>query len=305
MTIEGHSLKENYIIKNEISAGTRLGAMLLDHFFMTITAVLFFVPGMVSGFAEAFTVSHKPVYTSFISGTAGYIGLLGMALYFCKDIFNGRSIAKRILKLQVVDNTTGQAASPVKCFIRNIFCMVWPVEGIVALGNTSRRLGDRVAGTKLVIFDPASEQPKLNLLKLLLSVALAYGMLLSLLKLTPSTGIKKFDIRESSYNAVASKNLEQLLADSLGQYFTPDIKVYDTIANENLQYISIILRLKDDYLEDSHIFFQLDEKISALVYSKYPQPSITGQIKYVYKMPGHTSMRSSEIGKGRMPNQGN
>jgi uncharacterized RDD family membrane protein YckC len=305
MATERHSLKEFNTINKEISAGARLGAMLLDHFFMTIIAVLFFIPAMTSGFAEAFTVSHKPVYTGFMDDTTGYIGLLGIALYFCKDIFNGRSIAKRILKLQVVDNTTGHAASPLKCFIRNIFCSIWPIEGIVALVNTSRRIGDRVAGTKLVIFDPASEQPKLNLPKLLLPIVLAYVMLFSLLRLTPSIGIKKFDIRESSYNAVASKDLEKLLSDSLGQYFTPDIKVYDTIANEHLKYISIILRLKDDYLEDSYTFFQLDEKISALVYSKYPQPAITGQIKYVYKIPGHVSMRSSEIGKGRMPNQGN
>ncbi len=98
--------------------------MLLDHLFMTMIAMVFFIPGMISGFADAFNVSHEQTRPNFMGGGFGYLSMLGFAIYFCKDCINGRSIAKRILKLQVVDNSTGQVASPLKCFIRNMFIII-------------------------------------------------------------------------------------------------------------------------------------------------------------------------------------
>ena len=124
------------IDNKQISVGTRLGTMILDHFFMTMIAMVFFIPGMISGFSDAFKVSHEQTNPNFMGGTLGYIGMFGFALYFCKDIINGRSIAKRILKLQVVDNSTGQPASPLKCFVRNLLCVLWPLEVIVEMTNT-------------------------------------------------------------------------------------------------------------------------------------------------------------------------
>lgn len=69
----------------QISTGTRLGAMILDHFFMTIIAMVFFIPEMISGFSEAFKVSHEQTDPNFMGGAFGYIGMFGFALYFCKD----------------------------------------------------------------------------------------------------------------------------------------------------------------------------------------------------------------------------
>jgi uncharacterized RDD family membrane protein YckC len=167
----------NVTDNKQISTGTRLGAMLLDHLFMTMIAMVFFIPGMILIFADAFNVTHEQTSPNFMGGTWGYIGLLGFAIYFCKDSINGRSIAKRILKLQVVDNSTEQVASPLKCFIRNIFIIIWPIEGIIALANPSRRLGDRVAGTKLIVFDPTLEQPKTTIVQVLIPVVIAYGLM--------------------------------------------------------------------------------------------------------------------------------
>ncbi|MET7258897.1 hypothetical protein [Dyadobacter fermentans] len=44
---------------SRISTGTRLGSMLMDHFFMTMIAMVFSVPGMVSTFSDAFEVTHE------------------------------------------------------------------------------------------------------------------------------------------------------------------------------------------------------------------------------------------------------
>src|SRR5687767_6783787 len=95
-----------------ISAGTRIATMLLDHVLMTVIAMVFFIPGMISGSSDVFKVSHEQTDFNFMEGPMKYIGIFGLALYFCKDIINGRSIAKRIIKLQVVDNNTGQVATP-------------------------------------------------------------------------------------------------------------------------------------------------------------------------------------------------
>jgi uncharacterized RDD family membrane protein YckC len=284
------------IDNKQISVGTRLGAMILDHFFMTMIAMVFFIPGMISGFSEAFKISHEQTYPNFMGGTFGYIGMLGFALYFCKDIINGRSIAKRILKLQVVDNTTGQPASPIKCFVRNLLCVLWPIEVIIAMTNTERRLGDRIAGTKLVKFDPTFEQPKINIGQTLIPIGIAYGVMLLLMQSMPKMEMPKTNYSETSYNKAESKELEKLLNDSLGQYLTSDIRIYDTVRNSNLKYVSTILKLKENYLEDDNTYRQLESATETLIYSKLPKETITGQIKYIFQVSGQFQSRSGQIG---------
>lgn len=287
----------NVTDNKQISVGIRLGAMLLDHLFMTMIAMVFFIPGMVSGFADAFKVTHEQTSPNFMGGTLGYIGMLGFALYFCKDCINGQSIAKRILKLQVVDNSTGQVASPIKCFIRNLFIVLWPIEAIVALTNTSRRLGDRVAGTKLVVFAPTLEQPKVNIGQVLIPVAIAYGLMF--LFILPFKGMmsamegQKINYVETSYNDQSSKETEKLFADSLGQYLTASIKVYDQIQNKPLKYVSVIFQLKENYLEDDQTFEQIKSATIPLLLTRFPKGTFIGQAKYVYQTSG--SMQTTTI----------
>lgn len=279
-----------------INTGMRLAAMLLDHFFMTMIAMIFFIPGIVADFSRAFKVSHERVSPQFLGGSWAYIGLIGFALYFCKDIINGRSIAKRILKLQLVDNETGEVASPLKCFIRNLLCIIWPIETIIALTNTSRRLGDRLAGTKLVPYDPSLEQSKFNIGKALLPLALAYGMMLLLMQLIPKPRVITADRIETSYNQSASKELEKLLTDSLGEYFMPDIRIYDSVKNSKLKYVSVILRLKKNYIEDDNSYQKLHRSTTKLIYSMLPNETFTGQLQYVFQASGQFNGRSTEFG---------
>ena len=165
--------------EEKISTGTRLGTMLLDHVIMTGIMMIFFLPSMMLVFVDPVNGSNKP-NPNFLDGSLGYLALFGFSLYFCKDIINGRSIAKRILKLQVVNNSTGQVADPMRCFIRNIFCILWPIEVIAGITNTNRRIGDFVAGTKLVVFDPSLNQPEFNIGKIILPILLSYGLMLLL-----------------------------------------------------------------------------------------------------------------------------
>lgn len=284
--------------EQKVNAGTRLGTMILDHFIMTFGAMIFAVPGMISGFATAFNISHEQKSPN-LFGNMSYVMLIGFAVYFCKDSINGRSPAKRILKLQVVDNTAGKAASPLKCFVRNIFCVLWPIEVIVALVNPSRRIGDFVAGTKVVPFDPTVEQQKTNWGQIGISFALAYGLMLIIMlpfnMMKAGLANQQVKYNETSFNEPVSKETEQLFADSLGNYLTADIRVYDKIENEDLKYVSIIFRLKENYLADDESFGRLKTSTIPLLLTKFPEKTFVGRIQYVYQSGGSMQSRTLPI----------
>ena len=279
-----------------INVGARLASMVLDHFFMTIIAMIFFLPIIISNISETMKISHSQEVFNLMNGPMMYISFFGFALYFCKDIINGRSIAKRIIKLQVVDNKTGQVATPLQSLVRNILCVLWPIEVIIAMTNTTRRLGDRVAGTKLVPYDPTLEQPRLKIGKLLIPILISYGVLILFSLLTPTLTITKTNYNETSYNPAESKGVEKLIVDSLGQYMIPDVRVYDTVKNENLKYVSVILKLKENYIADDNSYDELHTMTTEIIYSKFPKETFTGQIKYVYKGKGQFQVRTKTIG---------
>lgn len=282
--------------EQKINAGTRIGSMLLDHIAMTFIAMIFFVPGMISGFSTAFEINHEQTSPDIFGGLS-YVGLIGFALYFCKDCINGRSIAKRALKLQVVENKSGNVASPIRCFIRNIFCILWPIEVIVTLVSPSRRIGDMVAGTRVIPFNRELEQPKVNYAKVGLSILLAYGLMV--LVMLPFEGLKsKMESNqvayiESSLNENSANETEQLLADSLGAYLTADVRVYDKIQkNQDLKYVSVILRLNENYLDSDDDYEQIKSATVPLLLTKFPEKTFVGQIKYVYQQPGSMQTRT-------------
>ena len=90
---------------------TRLGSMILDHLIMCCIGVVIGIPFFIIGF---FLKRHLNLNVPFI------VGILVFVIYFCKDILNGKSPAKRLLGLQVVDLKTGQPASKLQTIIRNI-----------------------------------------------------------------------------------------------------------------------------------------------------------------------------------------
>lgn len=297
------TLYQKQIIKimtgqDNVKADTRLGSMIVDQFIMTMIAMAFFIPMMIKILSNAFNISHEQTEIDF-GGPLLYVSLLGFAIYFCKDIINGRSIGKRLTKTQVVDNTTEQVASPLKCFVRNILCVIWPIEVIVTLINPGRRLGDQIAGTKIVQYDPINvAQPKFDIKKGLVPLAISYGIML--LFMLPFQAFKpiftKVKYVESSYNDTESKSLEKLFADSLGQNLSASVKVFDKIENQKVKYISVIYMLKENYLEDETQSKQLKQITNELLYSRHPKESFTGQAKYVFKTSGSMRATSNQIG---------
>lgn len=284
--------------ETKISQGTRLASMLIDHFLMTLIGVVFFIPVMIKAFSGAFTISHEQPDPFDLTSPLYYVGLFGFALYFCKDCINGRSLAKRITKLQVVDNITGEAASPLQCFIRNLFCAIWPVEVIVALSNPARRIGDLVAGTKVQHYYPENEAPKTNIKKLVLVLALSYGLLVLIMIPFRNAGpaAHKTNFIESSYNEAESKALEKLYAgDSLGHLLTASVKLYDSAAN-NKKIISVIFLFKENYFNYPGKISEIEQRTLNVLYTVYPYNTISGHGQYIYKEDHFMQDYTNEIG---------
>lgn len=274
---------------NKPTVGTRLLSMLLDHFFMTFIAVGTAFLLNIQSFTAAFNVSHEqaelfPAWSIYSFATA-------FALYFCKDSFNGRSIAKRITSLQVVNDKTGDPANPLRCLVRNVFCMLWPVEVFITLFSPTRRLGDYVACTRVARYEYLQPKTRPNYKQAVLAFLLAAAVLMlvasPLAYFLENTYTGNVQYIESSYNGEESKALTQAYTDEFGDYLVPDIRVYDKVKGSDLKYVSIILRLKENILsDDDDASDSLHEQVKRVLFSHYPEGTVQARVQYVYSGRG-------------------
>ena len=91
----------------------------------------------------------------FIHASVDLISSIPISLlytFMCsKDCINGMSFGKYIVGIQTIDSRTLKVATPVQCMLRNLFCIIWPIEFFGMLFNsTGLRIGDQVAHTKVV-----------------------------------------------------------------------------------------------------------------------------------------------------------
>jgi uncharacterized RDD family membrane protein YckC len=102
-------------------------------------------------------------FLAFLSGLVGAVGhadvreivavvpYVGWALFFFKDGFNGHSLGKAMMGLQVVDVDSGQGAGFGASFKRNLALLIPVVPLIVAIQlNRGPRWGDGWANTRVV-----------------------------------------------------------------------------------------------------------------------------------------------------------
>lgn len=159
----------NPSIANELSLNKRLASIVIDHLIMTLVCLITTFPSMV-------LVDNL---SPFLTEPYDYVSLLGFAAYFCKDSVEGRSPGKRILKLQVVRKTTGQPVSPIRSLVRNLTCILWPIEIIASMLNPQRRIGDRIAGTMLVPVSEAPNVSKINFSRIAVTFVMIYCLIVS------------------------------------------------------------------------------------------------------------------------------
>lgn len=280
-------------MENKPDAGIRLGAMIIDHFAMTFIVTFLAVPiymlSMGSFIFSGLQATHE-------QNTQGpfdnlLLMLVPFAIYFCKDSFHGRSIAKRILKLQVVEHSTGQPASPIRCLVRNLLIAIWPIEVIVTLASPERRLGDRLAGTRVIKLDPVEKtNTKLNWGKIGLSflgaMAFLSVLMLPFQRLLNVSAKEKIEFVESSLNEAEADKLETLITDSLKNSSSVDVLVYDQIKDhQNLKYVSVIV-ITENAMDTWHDSDEREEITESILLSVFPEGSFVGRVQYLNKEAG-------------------
>lgn len=106
------------------------------------------IPALVCAliFGEvAKTQGLKPLYALIFA----LVVLSFPVIFVFRDvILKGKSIAKRIFKLRVIDIETNELPSNQKLIIRNLFFFLYPVEFVMLLA-TNRSLGDMATNTAI------------------------------------------------------------------------------------------------------------------------------------------------------------
>ena len=94
----------------------------------------------------------------FLVPRAGFAVLLAAALFgaiytlLADGLEGGQSIGKRMLGLRVVSMTTGAPCTFGQSFLRNLLLMILgPIDWIFIFGERHQRLGDKAAGTIVVL----------------------------------------------------------------------------------------------------------------------------------------------------------
>ncbi|MES2040412.1 MAG: RDD family protein [Pseudomonadota bacterium] len=75
--------------------------------------------------------------------------ILWLLYQLFKDGFDGQSLGKRIMHIRVVHRETEHPCNLTQSFLRNVLVLT-VVDWVFALGRRQLRLGDMVAGTKVV-----------------------------------------------------------------------------------------------------------------------------------------------------------
>lgn len=265
--------------------------MLIDHFIMTLIVFLIAAPGFISVFAQAFEVDHGPV--SMPVGKIIVPFIIGFSIYFNKDLLNGQSPAKRLLKLQIIDDMTGRPAGPLKCLMRNCTMMFWPLEVLLLIKNPGKRLGDKIAGTS-VIYTENPEKSELNKSFAALSLGIAGAffslLLFPFLLFNPISDVPSVPYLAESLQADKSAETSKLLETELNHLIRKaDVRIYEQIKDDDRSYVSAIMYFRNK--EDYDNFSTSENEIASVLHAHFPVTSNRCFVKFVYKQSGSTSIR--------------
>ncbi|UII28385.1 RDD family protein [Fulvivirga maritima] len=273
------------IMNDKPNTGIRIASMFVDHILMGFIMSLCSIPYMSNMMANIFkNHSYTPID---FNHPFFYVVLFGMSLYFSKDAISGRSLAKRILGLQVINYKTGKIASPLRCFVRNIFIIFWPIEVIITLANPKRRLGDLVAGTEVVVYDKENHNNTINYGQLGTALLLSYGLVLlmswPLRSLQEYAGDFQTKPVPTSYDISKVGLLELQLKSKLPDDAVVSVLAYNKIIGQpDKAYLEITIILNEQYSSDK-AFNELHDQVISIINTQYAKDTYKGYVYYKYK----------------------
>lgn len=278
--------------KDKVNIGLRLASMLVDQLAMTFIIMLIVMPGFAVSMFEAFDLDHNP--SSFGFGGMFFLFAFGLSAYFNKDIFNGRSPGKRILKMQVIDNKTDQVANPLRCLVRNFTIAIWPLEVIFVLINPKRRLGDKIAGTRIdYVGNPEKTKMDWSKFTIALSIAVGFSVLISLpfTLLNSEWKMDKVAYIEQTFDQTKSQQINDIFETQLVDLIKEaDFRFYEKIDNDERKYVAGILYFINQ--SDYDNFAESEKRIADLLTTEFSLESHVCFLKFVYKESG--SMRTRQ-----------
>lgn len=278
----------------KLTAGKRIKAMFLDHIVIMFVMMLFVLLANIitlKGGVEDSTDSMPRE-----NGYYLYLMVFVYSLYLNKDILMGKSVAKRALNQEVVNVKTGELASSLKCLVRNLTIVIFPIEVLVILVSPSRRIGDFIAGTRVdFISGERNIGAKFDLKNLIISVVLGFMIVFSSSLLFKGKSVfnlfANYDYIESSFNKNLSRQLEIHLDSTQNDYLkNTHIQVYDSITNDTLKYISASFSLNDNYIESSS-FDDVKEEIFNSMFDIVPKSDFV--LSATFKYNGKSSSQST------------
>lgn len=138
--LDSELIENEFVYQDDLKAIERLKSMLLDHFIVCFTIFPPIIIPKLIGIEMSIWLDE-------------ILMLLIFGIYLNKDFLQGRSAAKRILGQIVIDNRTKKPANEIKCAIRNFTDIFWILEVMVVIFYPNKRIGDMIAGTKVVRTD--------------------------------------------------------------------------------------------------------------------------------------------------------
>jgi len=280
----------------QINAGNRIAAMFLDHLVMTFIIMFLAMPVIFIGFDSSLENDTMALSSKF--DWKFILMILAVSLYFNKDIIQGKSIAKRALNQEVVNINNNKVASPIKCLIRNLFIVIWPIEVIVVLANPTRRIGDFVAGTKIdFVSSERDSKPKIDFKQVAVSIIIGFLMLFGasfLVKEKVSEGaFVSPDYIESSFNKELSLNFEEKLNELQSNYLlNTNVNVYDSIKSDSLKFVSATFYLTQNFIENETQLEEIKNEIFNTMFGIVPKGGFILFGKFVYN--GRSTKSSTE-----------
>ena len=132
--------------------GKRLHAAVFDIYITSLILMFLFV-GFIMLPLMFQAISYKECPSLFYC-----LSLYSFIYMLIRDNLGKRSIGKRSIGLRIIDTRTKQDANALSRFLRNMTLLIWPID-LVFLFITGSRIGDKIAGTEIII---ESEKPFKN-----------------------------------------------------------------------------------------------------------------------------------------------
>ena len=101
-------------------------------------------------------VAYIPIFATLaVDSSAAFMvawGFAGLYLLLADGLPGGQSLGKRLLRMRVVEETSGRECSFGKSFLRNVLLMILgPFDWVFIFGKKHQRLGDKAAETIVVM----------------------------------------------------------------------------------------------------------------------------------------------------------